>query len=436
VIAMPQPPSPPEDPPPATLAGRLAGDRSGVSAMFVGLSLAAVLGCVGLGIDLGSWYNLRRQAQNAADSAAFSAAAARTAGASNLADQAYAITAPYGFTNGSGGTTVTVNTPPGSGSYAGQAGAVEVIVSKPAPSFFSRLFIPGGQILRARAVARTATAGDACVLALHATATASALETGSANVQLNGCALVDNSTSSTAFQLKGAAQVSASSIRLAGGYSLSNNSSLTAPGGIKTNQAPVPDPYADVPIPSYSGCTYNGASLSSGSYTSSSASPTVFCNGLTLNNGVNVTLAPGVYIIDRGALQIDGGATLSGAGVTLVLTSSTGSNYATAQINGNSVVNLSAPTSGATAGLAFYQDRNAPSSGGDTFNGGSTQNIQGAIYFPNQTLTFSGGSSTATAGCTEIIAGSVSFQGNSTLAINCAGSGVRLAGGSPVKLVE
>ena len=116
---------------------------------------------------------------------------------------------------------------------------MEVLVGKPAPMLFAKLFIPGGGIIRARAVATTGTSGDACVLALHATATASALETGSANVQLNGCSLADNSASSTAFQLKGAAQVSASSVRLVGGYSVSNNATLTTTNGVKTNQPPI-----------------------------------------------------------------------------------------------------------------------------------------------------------------------------------------------------
>jgi hypothetical protein len=84
----------------------------------------------------------------------------------------------------------------------------------------------------------------------------------------------------------------------------------------------------------------------------------------------------------------------------------------------------------------FYQDRNAPSSGSDVFNGGSTQVLSGAVYFPNQTLTFTGGSSTSTSGCTELLAGSVLFEGNSSLALNCAGTGVKTAGTLPVRLVE
>jgi hypothetical protein len=418
------------------LARRLAEDRSGATAVFVGLAMMAVLGFVALGIDVGSWYSLRRQTQNAADSAAFSAATAMTAGAGDAAAQARAVAAAYGFTQGVDGATVTVNTPPAAGAYASDTAAVEVILTRPAPHLFTRLFGVGASAIAGRAVGHEGAPGTACVLALHSTASASALETGSANVQLNGCSLFSNSSSTAAFELKGAASVSALSVGMVGGYSVSNNAVLSTTQGVKTGQQALADPYANVPIPSYSGCTYNSASLSSGTYSTSNTSPTVFCNGLTLNSGVKVTLNPGVYVIDRGALQINGGATLTGTGVTLVLTSSTGSNYATASINGNSTVNLSAPTTGPTAGMVFYQDRNAPSGGSDTFNGGSTQVLSGAVYFPNQSLVFTGGSSTATSGCTQLVSGSVVFEGNSTLALNCAGTGVRPAGNQPVRLVE
>ena len=84
------------------------------------------------------------------------------------------------------------------------------------------------------------------------------------------------------------------------------------------------------------------------------------------------------------------------SGTTIVLTSSTSSGYATANINGGATLNLTAPTTGATMGLAFFQDRNAPTAGtsANTFNGGGTQNIVGAIYFPNQGVTYAGGATT------------------------------------------
>lgn len=414
----------------------LGADRSGASAITVALSLGVVLGFAGLGIDLGRGYLARRAAQGAADSAAFSAAAAQAAGASDLTAQARAVAAAYGFQDGRNGVKVTVNTPPASGARAGDPAAVEVIIARPTTSVLAGLFNKGGAAA-ARAVARFAIAGDACVVALNATASASALQSGSTVVNLAGCSLWANSNSPSAFQLKGGVSLTAASVNVVGGYSLSNNATLqTADGGVRTGQAPMADPYRDVAIPPYSGCDFAGGSLAGGTYSNVGGRPFVFCNGVSINSGVSVTLNPGIYVIDRGDLQVNGGATLTGQGVTLILTSSTGANYATLHINGGASVNLSAPRSGATAGLAIFQDRRAPAGGQNLLNGGAAQTIQGALYFPSQSVAFSGGAATATAGCTQLLASDVVFQGNATLGINCAGTGVRSAGGGPPRLVE
>ncbi|MDB5474579.1 MAG: hypothetical protein JWP49_90 [Phenylobacterium sp.] len=422
--------------PKAPVLHALVADRSGVSAVMVGLSLATVLGFVGLGVDVGSSYLDRRAAQDAADSGAFSAAAAVMGGATDVTAQVRAVAAAYGLRDGVGGVQVSVNTPPSRGSQAGNANAVEVIIARPAKRFFSIPFTTAGGVVRARAVARYGAVGNACVVALNLTASASALETGSANVNLVGCSLYANSASSLALQLKGAASITADSVGLVGGYSLSNNATLKTTNGVRTGQAAIADPYKDVPVPSYSGCDRTGGSLPSGTYSNVGGRPFVFCNGLSISSGATVTLNPGVYVVDRGDLTVNGGATLKGTGVTLVLTSSTGSGYATLHINGNANIDLAAPSSGTTAGLAFYQDRRAPTGVDNVFNGGSTQRIQGAIYFPGQKVIFSGGASGANAGCTQLLAGEVAFQGNANLGVTCAGTGVRTAGGAAPALVE
>ena len=411
----------------------LAADDSGATAVSVAVMLTVLMGFVGLGIDIGYGYNARRQLQNAADSAAYSAAVSVSAGESRAPDQARAVAGRYGLVHGQDGIVINVNTPPASGPNAGRRRAVEVVIERPIRRFFSRLFVSGDQLVRARAVARVSPAANACVVALNSTADASALDTGSADIRLAGCSLFSNSTSASAVQLKGSASLTADSIGAVGGYTVGSNATLTTANGVHTGERAVDDPYEDVPIPPYSGCTYNGATLASGTYGSGSGTPTVFCNGLQINSGVTVTLNPGIYIVDRGSLRVNGGATLRGNGVTIVLTSSTGSDYATLQLNGQSTVDLTAPTSGPTAGLVIYQDRRAPAGVTNVLNGGSTQSLQGAVYFPNQIVTFTGGSSTSS-GCTQLLASEVAFRGNSSLGLNCSGIPIRRITG--VFLVE
>jgi Flp pilus assembly protein TadG len=416
-----------------------AEDRSGITAVTTGILMTTMLGFAAVAIDLGTAYSAKRSAQNAADSAAYSGAIGERAGASNVPDQAKSVAAQYGFTDGQNGAAVTVNMPPTSGAYTGTAQAVEVIITKPAARFFANFLGAGSSNVRGRAVAVAGANGNGCVIAFDPTAVDSVLVNGNPNVNLSGCSLYANSNNASALLVNGSASLNADSVNLVGrpGYTENGNVTVTTAHGIHSGQTPIADPYAGVGVPSYSGCNYNSQSWNGGTITvQNTGTPVVFCNGLTINGNANVTFQPGVYIIDRGVLAINGGATVSAVGVTFVLTSSSGSNYATALINGNETLTAVAPTSGATAGIFMYQDRRAAAGFTDTINGDSSATIKGALYFPEQTVIFNGNNSTDQGGCTQILADKVSFGGNVRIDANCSGVGVKSIGGVATKLVE
>jgi hypothetical protein len=73
--------------------------------------------------------------------------------------------------------------------------------------------------------------------------------------------------------------------------------------------------------------------------------------------GANIKLNPGTYYL-QGDLDVAGGATPTGDGVALVFASSNGTNDATATINGYANINLTASTSGPTAGIVMFGGRN------------------------------------------------------------------------------
>jgi hypothetical protein len=383
------------------------------------------------------WYYTHRTMQSAADSAALSAAAAQVAGGTSntYTTQAKATTARYGFTDGAAGVIVTVNEPPKSGNYTTDAGAVEVVISQPQNGLFSSLFMAKGPTISARAVA--AQSGTGCVLALDNKASAATFGNGTTNVNLVACSLYVNSNSGSALDLVGGASVTAYQANIVGNYvdSGSGAITITGPGGKpKTNTAPIADPYANVSIPSYSGCNHTNFSAPKNG---PALSPGVYCGGISLNGQANVTLNPGTYIIDGGSLTVMGGATLSGTGVTIVLTNSSGGAPATVAIHGGATVNLTAPTdpNNPLAGLAIMQDRNGTQGTVNSLAGGTTQNIQGAIYFPKETVQFAGGTQTGN-GCTQIVADEIDFMGNANLESNCTGKGTQLIGSSVSKLVE
>lgn len=432
MIRKPLPPAAVTDPAPHGLLD----DEAGVSAVAVGLCLTAMLGFAGMAVDVGVWYADKRAAQGAADSAAFSAGQDLYAGdtATGAAANAKAVTAQYGFTDGVGGVTVTFNNPPTSGPNTSTTGAVEVIVRKSESLFFSGFYRSTASI-GARAVAVSGSAGGGfCVEALDTTPattvnTAGIDLTNGANIDLSQCGLQLNTPGSDALVVSGGAKLIAQTLSIVGNYSLSNGGSINVTGTKTTGAPALPDPYANVSTPSPGACNY-----SSGTY-NGTLSPGTYCGGLTVTNGTSATMSPGVYIIDRGTFQVSGGSTLNaGAGVTIVLTSSTGSNYANVEIDNGANVTITAPSSGATSGMAIMQDRNTPY-GSVTIAGGSKMNVTGALYFPTQMVNFANGS-TNNSTCTQLIAYRVNYAGGSKFGNSCTGVGTTAIGSSSTVLKE
>lgn len=415
-------------------------DCAGAVGPTLGLLFIVIVGFAGLAVEVSQWYTSKRTMQGAADSAAVSAALAKSVGAAtaDYTSEGKSIAGSYHYVDGSNGITVTVNSPPASGSYASDSNAVQVVIAQPQVLKFASLFLPA-VTLRTQAVATLTSTG--CVMALDSGSITDVTDTGNTVLNLQNCNLVVNSPASDALRLTGSAQINANAAYIVGNYTTSGQAALNTTQGVHTGVSGASDPYADVQIPNYSGCDQNNYSLSgnqSQTFTPGASGVMVFCNGLSITGGSTVTLNPGIYVIDRGSLSVSGNSTLSGDGVTVVLTSSTGQNYATSSISGGANIDITAPTSGSTAGLAFFQDRNAPSNGSDSFTGGATQNITGAVYFPNQTVSFAGGTSTGnSASCTQLVALKFNFTGNSSFNNNdCPAAGVRGLGSSPVQLVQ
>ncbi len=405
-------------------------DESGSYAVMAAVLMPVVIGAAGLGTEVGLWLYQGQNLQSAVDSGAISAAVAYYQGASsNLETEASAVMATYGVVaSDTSGATITVNRPPTSGNYTTTANAVEVIAQRPQTRLFSAYWFPHSFMTSARAVA-VAKGGNGCTLSLDHSAAAATKVQGSANVNLIACDLYDNSNDPTALTVGGSATVTTQAVDVVGG--VSGASDINAPQGISTGQPVANDPYGDVPMPSFSGCNYTNFSA----HSSVTLNPGVYCGGMNLTSTAVVTLNPGVYFIDQGSLQVNGGATLVGNGVTLVFTSSTGSNYATATINGGATVDLTAPTYGPTQGIVMFGDRNMPLDTAFKFNGGASQTLGGAIYIPNGAVSFSGGANTST-GCTQVIGDTITFTGNSNLAINCGGYRTRALGSAAARLVE
>src|SRR5579871_1762506 len=143
----------------------LLADRSGQALVLSAVGFSMLLGFVAMAVDTGSLYQAKRKLQTAADAAAVAGALDYLYNSSSTSAGAAARTASSqnGYTHGSNGTVVTVNNPPTSGPNSGNSLFVEVIVSKPVPTFFMSLFGFSTVAEMARAVAGTPTSGKACI---------------------------------------------------------------------------------------------------------------------------------------------------------------------------------------------------------------------------------------------------------------------------------
>ncbi|HVC91368.1 MAG TPA: pilus assembly protein TadG-related protein, partial [Acidobacteriaceae bacterium] len=92
-------------------------DESGQATIITLLCMTCLLGFVGFAADVGTLLRAKRNMQIAADSAAIAGAAELTYGGMTTAADAAA--AQNGVVVGVNGGTVTVNSPPTAGPYAG-----------------------------------------------------------------------------------------------------------------------------------------------------------------------------------------------------------------------------------------------------------------------------------------------------------------------------
>ena len=250
----------------------------------------------------------------------------------------------------------------------------------------------------------------------------------------SGCSAIVESTSSSAFEMEGSETFyleNHSEVGVVGGWQLNNQKlwdtisnqqvqpiQVTSPG----------DPLAGIAAPT-SGTIVSTSHANfdmNNKPPNDTLSPGVYCGGLTIGNtnGAWFTMSAGTYIMAGGGLVINSQAKVTGMGVTVYNTSSTGwgcsgsSSYTPMTISGQATVTLSAPTSGSLAGILLFGDRAGCSTLGscqDQINGESTTTLNGALYFKTDQLTFSGSN---TSGFMMLVADKIYINGNASFGNN------------------
>lgn len=401
-----------------TRLGHFLHDESAGMLTMSAVMLPAILGFAGLGLDVTGWYMERRDLQNITDMAAIDAVhSGYNFSEDDLEGQIAAFLNDRGFKDSS--DTLTINSPPMNGDYAGRAGFFEIVVERNVTlNFLSAFYAVTGENLEvdisARAVAGTLVVGTQCVVALDDTADRALNFTGSTEVGTD-CGVSSNSVSSEAIYIGGSAQLDTVSIQTVGDIEVSGGGVLNSDTPPQSLSSPASDPYTTLPIPTDMGCDYTGTTRARDDDV---LSPGRYCGDIRFQ-GESITMQPGTYVIEGGDLIANAGSVFSGDGVTIILTGDTADEVGGVSMNGGATATLSAPTTDGDPyeGILVYQDPIASyrSNGASArFNGGVNLLMDGVIYMPNSDITFTGGAA-ANPSCLQVWGATVTFSGDSVI---------------------
>ncbi len=374
-------------------------ETSGVTSIIFALSCTVLMGLVALAIDYSHWLDRKADMQSNADSAAL--AGARQLAINSGSTRAIQVSEAF---------LAAKNVQPGTYQIAADLATGNVSVSL---SEDGRIYVAGvigvtSPQIRVLAEANASTPAHPCIIALDASAPVGIDFSLAGSVTAIDCAIWSNSKSSTSFDLNGSGSASSDQNCAVGGVSGTGFSITPA---VQGGCQPAIDPLTNWEPPMLSVCDNSlPDKLNTGAVT---LSPGVYCGGLKVSGASEVTLQPGIYTMKDGPLSVTSSASISGQGVTILLTGPS------ASINflGSSSAHLSAATSGPTEGLVIAAGRDEPTTA-SKIGGGTEMDIEGTVYLPTHNLSYGGNSESAMpSSYSLLIAKTIQFYGGSHVVV-------------------
>lgn len=402
---------------------RLRHDRRGATLPIVAISVSVLVGAGAVAVDAAQLYAARGDLQAAADAAARSAAwelPDTTATTQKSID--YAQQNMDSQTHGQVLTAEDVTL--GTWDYinrsfaAGNTGAnaVRLVTRRadqnqnPVELIFAAVLGDDTQDVAAEAIAVKIDI-TACVLSMAPGGTG-LLFNGGVLISSPQCGMAANSLSQDAALITNGASgsVDIQSLYLAGGMEDPHGVIHSTEPPVTKARRQLDDPYAERDFSSLPASTSSTANANSSPSNTVSLQPGVYPSGYSFKGDVD--MAPGVYVM-QGDVSMSAQANVTGDGVTIVLDNSD------IDVKGGATTDLTAPSSGPTAGIAVM--RQGPPSSGSAMGGGSSMTVNGAVYMPNSEISYAGNSSPG--GCLQVIAQRVTFSGNTALSNHCSALG-------------
>jgi len=433
---------------------RLRNDQRGTIAVMMALLFPALIGILGLGMEVTNWYMRTRGMQNAADAAVIAAASNAM---SNYNIEAAAVAANYGFVNGTNNVTVTATdsaacpadpdvTPP---CYKVTITSIVSLALVEVVGYKGNAVIDGAlmqQLSSAATATKTVIQQPICLLGLDLAGQA-VTSNGAPNADFSGCTVMSNSGSSC----------NGSDLKAFMGVAHATNSGC----GVRQHSyaPPVDDPYAvlasNIPndLATKCGNSYPQESKVKGNWTGGAppwsgtktlsgtadvAGNTLICGDLRLTGDVTINAPDGaVLYIQNGQLDLQGHTfrTASGSEVAIVFTGDNGSykHIVTDKSgSGSGLLDIQAPLSGPFSGVAIYQNPSLTTGVNLTYAGNDPEwKITGLVYMPHAHVTISGAINKSTNGavCFVMVANDVTVNGTGAIyGQSPAGAGCQEAG--------
>ena len=291
----------------------LISDKSGGLTINLALMLPVVLWLAGFGIDRLRFMHSTDHLQHAVDAAALAAAKELSLASSsqeNMTELAQAVVKSYfdghrrdGKTGAALVTKLSVTKDPTQ---------VETSATMDFEPLFGNLFGISFPKIGASAVARVIGKPNVCVLALETAEPGAVALTDNAKLTGNNCAVFSNSVSQKELAVLNDATLTAQNVCTAGGY---DNSGIISPAPV-VDCPSFTDPLESREEPAIGPCDFNDTAIKDQTVM---LKPGVYCGGLRISGMSQVSLEPGVYIIEGGALMLYDGAKMTGEGVSFYL---------------------------------------------------------------------------------------------------------------------
>jgi len=431
-------------------------DQSGTVIALFALSLPVVLTAIGVAVDYSDLVRKRTSLQSAADDAALAS--------TKVLALSGAATPPQKETEARIAAEKIINDrAAGSGRTIAPSSAsrtVEVTLTLDKPTFFGALYSDTDVALRVTARATySAPAPAACIIAVGQDDDAGIHLIGSAKINAPQCGVWSNCVGAGR-----AAKITARNVCGVGGV---GSASSSPPAKSQCDIAE--DPYKSRPrrcgrdlsstnctvykitnsdggsgkggksgsssgiASSYTGkCDYTNYSVDAEAKGRVILKPGVYCGGLSIH-GADVQLAPGFYQVQDGPLHLQANASLSGTGVSILLS---GAN-AVLDLQGSPSLTLSAMTTGTMAGIAIASDTPAEPPLVSCLQGSPDISLTGSLRLPGQVLKMQGSPKLTLNGATDkAIAYSFDLHGSPDLINKANDSAEQVAGASNLRLVK